>query len=339
MKKFLGLLLIAFGVQSCDDGDLAFDSFDFSQVQARRCSNNADVLNSVFKINQNEALILQFPSAEFPFANFTKDTTIALNANRRLVYRVFDGTVTDAYFCSLLPPISPTVIDEWATGGDSQGSMKIVTKPVEGTTTLETAKYEHTISLSNLSLSSSNQSGSIIYESLNFGVFQTNSEVSFNFGTSPILNCGNERIFKILDKNPGNVANQQNVNGVLEISLPASMLPTEQQGSVSVFIDNVNVKATYKVFGGDVLPANYCSNTNLPQLYEQWTAENGTNEVNDVDDEGFFTVTRVVNNGVVSYNIILQRIEYKRVFPAASSTEFESSFVRPTDTFGAYIPQ
>ncbi|NBL64245.1 hypothetical protein GV828_03405 [Flavobacterium sp. NST-5] len=339
MKKYLSLSFLALILCGCDDGDLTFDSFDFSQVQAKRCSNNSDILNSIFKINENEALILQFPQNEFPFLNKSKDTTFLLNANRKLTYRVFDENVSDGYFCSLLPPITPKVIDEWTSGANAQGQYRVVTRPVEGTSTLETAKYEHAITLNNIAMSSSTQSGSIIYETLNFGVFQTNTDVTFNFNNANIFRCSDAKIFKILDKNPGNVVNSPNINCVLEVTIPDSLLPeagnTEAQ---PIFIDNNLVKVTYKVFYGDVFPANYCASANLPTLFEQWNGDNGIDQVNDIDDQGYISVTRSEATGQVSFNLVLRNVTYRRVTPVASSTEFQSTFVRQNDTFGIYIP-
>ena len=130
MKKYFGILSCLFLLSACDDGDLTFDSFDFSEATAKRCSSNPEILNSVFKLNENEALLIKFPTNVFPFRNLEGTSELSITAANKIIYRVFNGTVGDDYFCSVIPPITPTVIDEWSTADQSSGKIEIKTTTI-----------------------------------------------------------------------------------------------------------------------------------------------------------------------------------------------------------------
>lgn len=173
MKRFLGLLVCAFIFNSCDDGDMNLKSFNFDTAAAvNDCSENNGLF---FKIRGNEALILEtpllsaFPNEETPDG----PRIILINSENRVIYRLFNGTVTESYFCSSVPPVDPTVSDEW-TASDGvtgvSGYIEITTTAIENDL-LEVTGYRHSIVFKNITFS--NSENSFVYETYIFGDYVT----------------------------------------------------------------------------------------------------------------------------------------------------------------------
>jgi len=119
MKRFLGIILLVFSLQSCDDGDFNVESFDFSNIAANAClgTNNQFFIHYT---NQREALLLQLPASSFPNLITQPDQPriINISAGDQVTYRIYNGTVTAQTICTAIPPASPTVTEEWiATSG------------------------------------------------------------------------------------------------------------------------------------------------------------------------------------------------------------------------------
>lgn len=329
MKKYFGILSCLFLLSACDDGDLTFDSFDFSEATAKRCSSNPEILNSVFKLNENEALLIKFPTNVFPFINLEGTSELSITAANKIIYRVFNGTVGDDYFCSVIPPITPTVIDEWSTADQSSGKIEIKTTPVDNTTTKETAKYDHAIVFRDITLSNAN-SGTVTYTEYVFGKYQTDSNVKFTFGAAPIQKCTDGRLFKILDTNVGNAENRQNLNEVLILNLPASVFQGPA-GSATYLVNDTN-QLTYRIYGGDVTPTSLCSTdgAGLPTLYEEWQAEDGVPSNGIIDATGEIKIETLADGANLVHTITLTKVKYKRVGTT------NNTFVEALYTFGNY---
>ena len=116
---FAGTLLI-----SCDDGDIIVTDFAFENEELQWCGNSESQV--LFNINNdlvNEAIAFRFdldtPDPEF-FSMEVGQMEIPLNNTNQIVYRVFNGEVDNAYFCSEIPPVAPGVTEEYrsTTGGE-----------------------------------------------------------------------------------------------------------------------------------------------------------------------------------------------------------------------------
>ncbi|HEU4496456.1 MAG TPA: hypothetical protein VFR70_05350 [Flavobacterium sp.] len=339
MKKYFGLFICLFALNACDDGDMTFESFNFSEVAAASCANN----NLVFKINGNEALILQIdnPADAFPFRNETGTRTLSLGGSNRVIYRTFSDAVSPSYFCSTIPPAAPTVTSELSTAGNANGTVVITTTLVSGTTALADAGYQHTIVFNNITFVNS-EGGSITYETLNFGTYRTNPNITFTFNSLTPQSCGNGKFFKVFDANISNDPAKQNLNEVLEISIPVSQFPTNADQTVRVFLnESQGITANYRVYNGDVSAAAYCSQSAaLPLLYEHWKASDGIDEIADPDDLGYFIITSSAGqngsgNPTLIYTITLNKVKYTRLAPAAASGTAAGTFVRAVDNFGS----
>lgn len=137
---FLGLFL------GCSDGDLQIETIDFDNVTVQYCVSAPTTATTIFfKINNDEALILDLQ--EGLLVNEVSDGVLSstVPGQSTVTYRLFSENVTKNYFCSDIPPGSPTVREEI---GATAGEVLVTT--VQSAT--DTTAYIHTIELSGISL-------------------------------------------------------------------------------------------------------------------------------------------------------------------------------------------
>ncbi|SNZ00332.1 hypothetical protein [Flagellimonas pacifica] len=146
MRKFFFPTLLICAMISCSDGELQIETIDFDSVTAESCNPpQADSENLLFKLNEDEALILELESGILNKGTLdeTVTSTSAVPSKSKLTYRFFSEKVTSNYFCDDVPPATPTVVNE--------------IKAESGTVTIETKadadkkNYIHTIRLSDIS--------------------------------------------------------------------------------------------------------------------------------------------------------------------------------------------
>ncbi|KKM81885.1 hypothetical protein LCGC14_1325240 [marine sediment metagenome] len=172
---FLGILL---GVCACDDGDLQIEEVDFDASNIETCAglDNPTETTFFFKIDQDEALLLNLESGLIQ--NETSQVATLASSipdASNLIYRFFSDNVTSAYFCDALPPLEPTVIKETtATAGDISVDSRV------DTLTALTKNYSHTITITNLSLVNDQGEQLTDLSTLVYGDFSTQSENSAN---------------------------------------------------------------------------------------------------------------------------------------------------------------
>lgn len=150
MKNAVTLIVLSIFL-SCDDGDLTIDSVDFDSIEtAQTCDTVSTTTDSVlFKINGDEALILEVASGTFKNEVSTEIIEQEISTTTKLTYRIFSDDVSSDYFCDDLPPISPIVIEE-VTAED--GTVFITT------TTTDSVTFSHLIQLSEISFITSDGS-------------------------------------------------------------------------------------------------------------------------------------------------------------------------------------
>lgn len=143
MKK---ILLIAFYLPflACNDGDLQIETVDFDSITTvQSCETlTPNTATALFKINGNEALILELPNSVLKNEISNGFIESAVPGNSQVTYRIFSETVTTAYFCDAVPPLTPTVSEEIEA---KDGAIFITTTSEDGVT------FSHTISLSGIS--------------------------------------------------------------------------------------------------------------------------------------------------------------------------------------------
>ncbi|MEZ4779267.1 MAG: hypothetical protein R2786_07795 [Flavobacteriaceae bacterium] len=123
MQKLFSFIILSTLFLGCNDGEIIDTSFDFDNAAIQFCNGSDSFL--FYKINEANteaiSLLIQGDSDLF----IASDTTsIALNANNFVNYRVFNSEVTSSYFCTEVPPTSPQVISEFI--GNS-GTLTLLT--------------------------------------------------------------------------------------------------------------------------------------------------------------------------------------------------------------------
>ena len=174
MKRFIGLLVCMVIFNSCDDGNLTLENFNFdSAIAVQSCPVNNDLY---FKTKNNEALILKTSTAAFPNAvtPVNSPRTVVIDSNNQVIYRLFSGTVTSNYFCSSIPPATPIVSNEWnaAPGVENiSGLIQITTTEIINPTTQAVSGYNHRIVFKNITFTGT--TNSFVYEEYIFGNYVT----------------------------------------------------------------------------------------------------------------------------------------------------------------------
>jgi hypothetical protein len=146
MKRsyYFGLALCLALATSCDDGDLQIETLDFDSVSIESCENTITTSTEVlFKINGDETLILELGAGLLMNEVTTEARTSTFPSNSNLIYRIFDGSVTSAYFCDVIPPVSPVVVEEIVA---SSGTVSVTTTSTDGVT------FTHLIQLEGITL-------------------------------------------------------------------------------------------------------------------------------------------------------------------------------------------
>lgn len=315
MKKYFGLLSCLLLLNACDDGDMALQTFNFSTATAADCGSAA-VINTVFKINKNEALILKIDGDEtlvnedgieytvknFPFRNqITAENTpkiFKISSTNKVSYRAFTGDVTATYFCQDIPPVSPSVVSETSTSENAGGTIEISTSIIpRDYTSIAQVEYNHNVMFKNITFSDNN--GSTTYETFPFGSYAKKSNVSFSFApaTSPAQRCSdNTRLFLIEDRNAGNDPKRENLNEVLELTITNEELEGLQIGNNNLKIDETH-RLTYRIFHSDVNLPFLCQQittglTPIPVTYATYNAEDGTDEIGNTPATGTLIIVK-----------------------------------------------
>ncbi|MFX0558304.1 hypothetical protein ACOCEA_15995 [Maribacter sp. CXY002] len=148
MKKYV-LFASCLMLFSCNDGDLQIETLDFDSIKTiKSCSAiSVSSANVLFKINNDEALIIELPNGVIKNEATIEDIISQVPAAAKITYRIFSDNVTESYFCDDVPPVTPIVTEE-ITAED--GQVFITTVEIDANT------YEHTIRLSGISLVTGN---------------------------------------------------------------------------------------------------------------------------------------------------------------------------------------
>lgn len=166
MKKLLFLITSILLLQACDDGDITLESFDFETATIQSCPSN----NLVFKINENELLLLNIPTSSFVNEE-TPDGSpriVAVNSTNKIIYRIYSDNLNTTSICSILPPATPVVTNEWNASG---GTIEIITDKLFAADGITVTGYTHNIRFVNVNFS--NTENSFSFTSYNFGNHRT----------------------------------------------------------------------------------------------------------------------------------------------------------------------
>ncbi len=112
MKKCILLFFIVLFAMSCDDGDFDVPSFVFSS-NVQKCG---DLILYNISDDSKEVLILNLAENDTIFF-ITPQVNASFPLTNKISYRVFNTNVSSSYFCQDIPPVSPSIIEEWNGSG------------------------------------------------------------------------------------------------------------------------------------------------------------------------------------------------------------------------------
>ena len=297
MKKFLILALITIFATSCDDGIVKVENLDFADATTQSCGN------LVYKLNDNEALLISLPEATYDIAFTNKPTAIGvpilipINSNNRVLYRFYDGKVTSETLCNVIPPLNPKAQEEWI---GISGTMQVTTTPIiEPNTDLpggqKISGYKHQITFKNITFQK--EGGNQLYDTFVFGVFQQSVQpISFAFDEDLEKCSGNNLIF--------NIAGSSAFTLNIDPSLIANQVTALDQPRVG-YIETTKNVLTYTQFAAIVTSNYFCAATipTIPAVTETYNAQLGVPNIS-----GIIEVTTTTNGTGFLHEIHLKKV-------------------------------
>lgn len=291
MKRFLGILICTIALGGCDDGDLIVDKIDFSAVEAQSCTTN----NLIYKLNENESLILKVPAATFTNNPTVPGVPITLNidATNQVVYSFYNGKVASGNICDVIPPATPTINSQWKA---SSGKIEIVVtankKLDETNNSTRITGYNNNIVFKNITFDKGNGT-SQFYETFTFGDY-TKTIDPLPFAFNGLLNiCSNGQVYGFSPSESFTL----NIDSALianEVTAPN----TPRTGVIGATVN----KLVYSLFtNGVVSPDYFCQATVplLPTVSQEWLGKIG----------GIIEVTTTTNGpNVFKHVIILKNV-------------------------------
>jgi len=124
MYRYLGVLFLLVVFTSCNDGDIIVTSFDFENQELSVCGEGTSkVLYNINNENIFETISFTLSSSQLSnlenvlATNTSQPISLQLTGFNEIIYRSYDGTVPNNYFCGVIPPSSPKVIEEFKSVG------------------------------------------------------------------------------------------------------------------------------------------------------------------------------------------------------------------------------
>jgi hypothetical protein len=294
MKQFIGILCCAIAFSACDDGDLVVDTINFDAVVTTTCPKN-DLL---FKLKGGESLILNLPATTFKEDATEANTPIKLNVNltNQVVYNFYDGKVSAANICDLIPPATPNVKTQWKA---SSGIIEITTETVKSSNKTDNSTritgYKHNVIFKNITFAKEDGTTQF-YESFIFGDYlKTITPLALAF--KQVLNiCGSGLVYE----SNGTESLTLNIDKDLidNVATPADKPRT---GTIGL----VHNKLVYRMFNSIVSPEYFCASVQpaVPTIKEEWLGKAGA--IIEV------TTTRVTDN-IFKHTIVLKNVTLEK---------------------------
>ena len=276
MKKITVALLLLAAI-ACSDGDLQIENIDFDGGTVAFCPlqfNQTDIQRTLlFKIVEDEALILELQSGLIANETSSDPETSSLANQSTLTYRLFSENVTSSYFCNDIPPATPTILEETTA---SSGVLSLIS--FVDTVTSATKTYAHDISVSDLTLLGNNGERITDGPGLDFGTYTTTVDSSIdlvfsNYNNLAIANCGNEgtnvHLFKVIN------------DEAISLEFPSSILVNEVTNeprtvALGSMVNDTTATFANRVFRKIVTDETVCTlTTNDPDVVNSFTTVSG----------------------------------------------------------------
>lgn len=271
MKRLLGfiVMLLVFG---CDDGDITFKTFNFSNSQLQSCNDNF-----IYAIQGTEVLILYIDKSNFSRQVTSNDEPkiVQINSSTRVVYRNYDGNINSNTICTSLPPSSPSVIEE--SNAAPGGTIQIIT--TENKKDNVVIGYNHQIRLVNTSFI--NGKNTLKLTNTVIGTYTTPLGYLFDFDKEGLIveSCDSSKIFK------------KNLNEALIIAVNPELFKDEEtpEGNPRIQELDAENQVVFNVYSGNIIKNNICATIPplTPTITEQWkaaTQNSGSIEVTTIWD-------------------------------------------------------
>jgi len=297
MKRVLSLLAFIILFSSCDDGNLVQEDIDFANVQTKVCTAN----NIVYKLKEQEALLLEIPTSTF-VNEPTGDTPIIINigtTSNRVVYNFYNGTVSTDNICETIPPATPYITDQWIATG---GTIQIVTttqKKTNADNSTRITGYNHNIVLKEVTFAKKN--GTQRYETFVFGDYVTPFSLNFQFDNTLDKCSDSNMIYNIkgsesltLDIDPDLILNE------------ATPLNSPRTG----IIEATKNILKYQSFTGLLTPDYFCATTTpeTPAIDQEWNGVLGETGVSGIIEVS----TTTDGPGRFKHTIVLKKVSLKK---------------------------
>lgn len=309
MKKILALTALLILALGCDDGDISFKSFNFSNVTTvSTCEEN----NLYYKINGTEALILEISPAELynieselddNEERIPREITISAGGANKITYRNYDGAANaNNLICNTsgLPVTSPNVIEEWT------GDGTILIETIKDYTNGKLTGYTHTITLKEITYNNGDEDIRIVDNP--FGSINRAIGFNFNYGNEEepgVLSCDNaaeDRLYKTSG------------NDVLILNFPANTFVNEA-GELPVIefsAEEEDYELLFKVYSGTANSLLVCDLDTTIDINQRWRASSGTCIIVTAESE--------VTPGEFRHEIRLKDVEFTRTDVTSGET-------------------
>jgi len=315
MKKIF-LALVAFALfAGCDDGDMTFKTFDFTQGSAPALCG--DDRGTIFKINGSEVLLLNLdPSLLLRVQSQGEvgafiPTRVAVGSTgpNRMYYRTYSSTPNERTFCASSG--IPNLVDEWS----GNGTVLITTTAVVDEATGAVTGYQYSFTIESATFSNGEQEVTILDSFL--GQFTEPNNFTFNFsGTGSRLSACADR--KIAYK----------TNGVESLELrfqDDSYLSGDDEKTIDLNDDAVGVEDLnnlyFRKFNTSVTGNNICSGEPSGTVQVQlWRAISGIVRIRPRTNDEDTTIT---NYEIRLENVIFSNNDAPReLYSPANTTGF-----------------
>jgi len=333
MKKIFVIFVLLFSLNSCDDGDFNIESFDFTDATTNSC-NSGETGFFIYKINDNESLILQIPETSFVNTITPTDQPRIININNtnKVIYRLYTGSLTSSVICTTIPPATPTVSNEWnALSGNIEISTFVNKQVDETTNASEITGYTHTIVFRNVNFDTGNGNQQLFTE-LVFGDYVTSSLQQGDFDVN-IAKCNNDNsfLFKIPvigSSTPANVPPQALTLRIDPTLFVAEVTPENEPRTALINGSSNLLKLTY--YNGIISNEFLCLTEApiFPSAIEEFISNNGV-----IGESGLIEVVTTIEYEIPTDNqspiighrhkITLKNVTMTKV---STSPELEVSF-------------
>lgn len=318
MKRFLGFMLLLLTLNACDDGDFDIESFDFSAGSSNQCNSGVSGF-FIYKINSNEVLLIQIP--EINFVNEITDPdsprTVAITSTNKVIYRIYNGTLTTSDICTTIPPATPVVIEEWNAVSGTIEIQTNVNKTIDATLNSSVITgYTHTIVLRNVNFLKGNGNQQL-YQTLSFGNYVTSATQPANFAGFTINPCGNNYSFTY------KISGRQTLTFASDSNLFQPVVTPEETPITTLLNESNRLQINF--YNDNVNDDFVCSSTPLtyPVLQKKWISDNGQAGVSGMIEVRTFEEYEIPTDNTSPLVGYRHKVTFKKVTMSRDAVSFK----------------